>query len=304
MRLRSCFPVVKILDYLRLYPTDYIKVLSLPEALLLIGRPADRVHITMAAGSGMIGFSSAQPDEDMCAFLRREGKVTDIVFNTVSTQTVPAGTVTINHRDIPVYTAIGDHQCAVFGAGNTLETLSFNIGTGSQVSAICTQAPNTSDTERRHFINGLELQTITHIPAGRVLTALIDFYHTLTGKDGWKCFTEVPLEKIQQASGRFNLGFFQDAWNYTNGGGITGLSLTDLKEPVLWAELFRSFAQQYIQAADCFAPRRKQLLLSGGKLAKLPALAKFFEQELAMSVCLSAETDETLVGLAKLAQEI
>ena len=304
MRLRSCFPVVKILDYVRQHRADYIKVLSLPEALLLVGKPSHQVHITMAAGSGMVDFTSCQPDKDMCDFLHQEGKGTKIAFNTISKQVIPAGTVEINHRDIPVYTAIGDHQCAVWGAGNTLETLSFNIGTGSQVSAICTQAPNIPQTERRHFLNGLELQTITHIPAGRVLAALMDFYHALTGRDGWEHFTAVPLEKIQQVTGRFNLSFFKDAWNYTDGGGITGLTLTDLNEPILWAELFQSFAQQYVRAANYFSPPRKQLVLSGGKLAKLPALAGFFEQELSMSVHLSAQTDETLVGLAKLAQEI
>lgn len=304
MRLRSCFPVVKVLDYLRQHHAEYIKVLSLPEALLLAGKPSHRVHVTMAAGSGMIDFASAQPDKEMCDFLRQEGNGTEIVFNTISKQVIPAGTVAINHRDIPVYTAIGDHQCAVWGAGNTLETLSFNIGTGSQVSAICTQAPNTLQTERRHFLNGLELQTITHIPAGRVLAALMNFYHTLTGKDGWERFTAVPLKHVQQAAGRFNLSFFKDAWNYTDGGGITGLALADLNESTLWAELFRSFAQQYVRAANHFSPRRKQLILSGGKLAKLPALASFFEQELSMTVHLSAQTDETLVGLAKLAKEI
>lgn len=305
MRLRNGFPVVKVLNFLRLHTVNYIKVLSLPEALLLAGKPTHQVHVTMAAGSGMINFETQQPDENILDFLSQHTATrTQIDFNTITNEIIPSGTITLSNREILVYTAIGDHQCAVLGAGNTQETLSFNLGTGSQVTAICQRAPNSPDTERRHFLNGQEFQTITHIPAGRVLAALMNFYQMLTGRDGWERFTAVSLAQVQQAKPRFDLAFFKDAWHYTHGGGVTGLQLTDLNESVLWADLFRSFAQQYVCAAGLFHLPRKTLILSGGKLAKLPVLADFLKQELKMAVRVSAQTDETLLGLAMLAKSI
>ena len=215
---------------------------------------------------------------------------------------MPAGELTIGTRQVTVYTAIGDHQCAVWGAGNTEETLSFNIGTGSQVSAICAQAPTDNLTERRHFLDNLELQTITHIPAGRVLAGLVDFYHTLTGRDGWMQFQTLTHADLQEATLQFNLAFFPDAWGFEPGAGrVSGLTLQGLTEKNFWASLFRSFAQQYISAARLFTPSRQKIVLSGGKLAKHPLLKQYVEENSNTPVHVTPSAEETLTGLCLLA---
>lgn len=305
MRMRAGFPVVKILDYVRRNPGGYIKVLSLPEALLLEGKPRHKAHITMAAGSGCVDFASCMPSADILRFLSRRGSGVEIAFNEVCKEVVPAGEINLSGKWVPVYTGVGDHQCAVLGAGNNQKTLSFNIGTGSQVSAVCGRAPLTPDTERRHFFAGQELETITHIPAGRVLAALTDFYKTLTGKDGWTLFNAVTPSDMETATLHFNLAFFPDAWGFNKGGGsVVGLTSAGLTEKNFWASLFVSFAQQYVKAAHLFVPARKFAVLSGGKLAKNPILAQYLQRQLQMTVKIADASDETLIGLALLAKQI
>lgn len=303
MRLRMGFPAVKVLDFLRKNPGRNVYVLSLPEALLLGQKSKHNVHITMAAGSGLIDFNTRQPSPVFLDFLEQHSPGSRVLFQNITSEIVPAGEITIKGRTITVYTGVGDHQCAVWGAGNTLETLSFNIGTGSQVSAICTQASaDNLQTERRHFFDNLELQTITHIPAGRVLAGLMDFYHTLTGRDGWAQFQTLTRADLQEATLQFNLAFFPDAWGFKPGAGsLSGLTLQGLTEKNFWASLFRSFAQQYISAAHQFTPGWKKIMLSGGKLAKYPLLKQYVEENAKTPVQVTPSAEETLTGLCLLA---
>ncbi|MBR4356075.1 MAG: hypothetical protein IKP96_05905 [Elusimicrobiaceae bacterium] len=303
MRLRMGFPAVKVLDFLRQHPGMTIRVLSLPEALLLAAKPYHKVHLTMAAGSGLVDFETRQGSQKLLEFISHTTQGAHVAFNEIVTEIVPAGELSVKHKTRLVYTGVGDHQCAILGAGNTLETLSINIGTGSQVSAICKKAPTGTKTERRPFFNNLQLQTITHIPAGRVLAELVNFYHTLTGKDGWEQFQNISTDDIERATLQFNLAFFPDAWGFQNGAGsISGLTANGLTEKNFWASLFRSFVQQYISAIHLFSINRKRIVLSGGKLAKHPLLINQLEKQLKIPCVAIPLAEETLTGLAQLAQ--
>lgn len=302
MRLRAGFPAVKIFDFLRRNPQPAVKALSLAEVLCLAGTPYNKVHLTMADGSGCMDFRTKRPSAKILDFLARQTGAR-LEFNEITESETPAGEIVLNGKTVPVWTGIGDHQCAVLGAGNTASTWSVNVGTGSQVSAVTDKAPDTPETERRHFVEGKEMQTITHIPAGRVLAALTGFYTQLTGRDGWERFNAVRAEELGGGLPEFNLAFFADAWGYGNGGGISGLALKDLNENRLWAGLFRSFARQYVRALELLdRADRKQIILSGGKLAKNPVLANYLQKEMNLPVKIADAGDETLLGLAYVAQ--
>lgn len=305
MRLRAGFPVVKIFDFLRSHSYRHVRVLSLPEVLCLNGETCNKVHITMAASSGCIDFETQLPNPQILDFIESQTNAR-IEFNQITQHIEPAAWFTLNGRRITLYTGIGDHQCAVYGAGNTLETLSVNIGTGSQVSAVCIQAPATLDTERRHFLNGLQMQTITHIPAGRVLAALIAFYESMSGKtDGWEHFTMAGNTISSANLPEFNLALFDDAWSgaSTPKGSVTNLTLQTLTPQHCWEGLFHSFANQYIQALALLeSTGRNQIILSGGKLAKNIFLADYFRKTLSKDVQITPAAEETLVGLSMIAR--
>ena len=71
---------------------------------------------------------------------------------------------------IPCYVAIGDQQCALLGALLKENELSLNISTGCQVSII--SKLEYGDYQIRPYF-GKYMKTVTHIPAGRLLNALI-----------------------------------------------------------------------------------------------------------------------------------
>ena len=70
-----------------------------------------------------------------------------------------------------VTTAVGDAQAALLGSGLALGQISVNIATGCQVSMISPTA--VSPTQLRPYFGGLYLQTVTHLPAGRLLREAI-----------------------------------------------------------------------------------------------------------------------------------
>ena len=55
---------------------------------------------------------------------------------------------------VPIYTGVGDHQCALLGAGNRPnQSISLNLGTGSQVSVVASHVYSSirTDSRRRHY---------------------------------------------------------------------------------------------------------------------------------------------------------
>ena len=66
-----------------------------------------------------------------------------------------------------VVTPVGDQQAALMGAGLSEGEVSMNIATGCQVSMLTGAAE--SPAQLRPYFNGQYLQTVTHLPAGRLL---------------------------------------------------------------------------------------------------------------------------------------
>ena len=76
-------------------------------------------------------------------------------------------------RIYKVHGAYGDQQCALVGAGLKTDELSINISTGSQVSML-TERFQGGPFQTRCYFGDRWLNTITHLPAGRALNALMD----------------------------------------------------------------------------------------------------------------------------------
>jgi hypothetical protein len=75
---------------------------------------------------------------------------------------------------IPCYVPVGDQQCALFGSLLAENELSLNISTGCQVSMI--SRLEFGDYQVRPYF-GKHIKTVTHIPAGRSLNALMKSYN-------------------------------------------------------------------------------------------------------------------------------
>ena len=131
--------------------------------------------------------------------------------------TAPIGHTQVAGRALAVHAVVGDQQCALFGAGLQPGELSLNASTGAQVSRLVERC-GTGAHQTRHYLNGLLLETITHIPAGRSLHALVDLLTELSRAQGfptgnpWQTITRLASEAPADAGGlQADIAFFPPA---------------------------------------------------------------------------------------------
>jgi sugar (pentulose or hexulose) kinase len=226
----------------------------------------------------------------------------------LSTAVESAGDVSCGASKIPCYPAIGDQQAALLGAELAEEELSINISTGSQV-AMLTSVFTPGDYQTRPYFDGQLLNTITHLPAGRSLSALVDLLRELPRAEGHAL--RDPWGAIAQAVGRaptseldVNLAFF--ATPLGDRGHISNIRLEDLTVGSLFRAAFEHMADNYLRFARLLSPdeRWSRLVLSGGLPQKLPALRQMIADRFNRPIRMVDTPEETLQGLLQLARRI
>lgn len=297
MTPRPCFPFYNVFAFLRENTlTRPVKILTLADYLAsLFEDVAGLTHITMAAGLGFFNVRRKQYEQ---AFVDVCGR--NLSFNAVTDRVVPAAVWRKNGRNIPVYTGVGDHQCAVFGADNDETTISFNLGTGSQISVVSAQTQ--TQTDLRPFFADKYLHTITHIPSGRALAE----YVTFLGNTAWDEIDRLTVEEIDKATLNFDLAVFESAANFKGYQGVSNIREKSLNRQNWLASLLRSYADQYIALLRRFTLKQsvKTVVLSGGISRRIPALREYFKNHLPYDVVVADITEETFFGLLKLATAI
>ena len=274
------------------YNIDNALVLSLPEFLCNISNKAARInHETMAT-------SIFNNDK--------------IKFNDITSGLLTGGYYEI----IPICVGIGDHQCSILGAGNNENTISFNLGTGSQISIINKEIISCA-TEERPYFNNQKLICITHIPSGRAFNEYLGFLNELvTFSDGlilrsyqvscdfWTYLSKLTLKDLDDSTLIFDLAIFNSAFNFNGNSGISNILEGSLNLKNYLASLVKSYANQYIELLSEFEPLKSdyKIILSGGISRKIPVLKEYFEQKTGYKVEVS-EQEETLLGLIILSKE-
>ena len=314
MRPKAGLPIVNLADVaLGLGLQGRARLLSLAEWLCASGEDrVDVAHPTVLAGSGLWDLSTRAPWDDAIEWCQEKCGLSISLARPANGLEV-ASNLKINGDSIPVFTGVGDHQCALFGAGlSAAGVLSVNIGTGSQVSLISSR--QIDGVEFRPYFAGQLLNTITHIPAGRVLNTYVDFISSIRNSENsdetWSKISKLTLQQVLGSSLVFDLAVFEGAWRaeprVNQIGSITGISEKNWAESEYLASLLRCHAEQYVQAIKKMDPATKanSILLSGGVAQKLPVLTEYLKVRAKREVLLSSEAEETLKGLCKLAGEI
>ncbi|MEZ4667452.1 MAG: FGGY family carbohydrate kinase [Anaerolineae bacterium] len=161
-------------------------------------------------------------------------------------------------RRIPCFTPVGDYQCALLGALLQNEELSLNISTGSQVSLLKSKA-EFGNFQTRPFFDGRFSNTITHIPAGRALNALVKLLSELAVSQGidlvdpWAYITQAA-EKVDLPTMRANLAFYSSAIG--DEGAFTHLHEDELTVGHIFRAAFQSMAESYHSFAHRLSPDR------------------------------------------------
>lgn len=167
--LRVGSPVVTLSGFTR--PADaHVTSLISYVAGLLAGQRAQVVHATDAGSWGMLNTRRMRWSDPACAVAG------------VSSEYLPRVTTAIEPvaPGASVMVAIADQQAALLGASLQRGWLSVNLATGCQVAMLADEFGGSGVQTRPYFAEGVPadlaaryLHTVTHLPAGRLLTAAV-----------------------------------------------------------------------------------------------------------------------------------
>lgn len=217
-----------------------------------------------------------------------------------------AGFLNVDSTLVPCYTPIGDQQCALLGAYLEDGELSLNIATGSQVSMTCPRL-EFANYQTRPFFDGKFIKTVTHIPAGRSLNALINLLTELARgqdrefPDSW-VYIERCIANIHETDLSVKISFFDSACG--DYGQILNMREENMTVGHLFRAAFQCMADNYYMCALRLSPERAwtDLVFSGGLAQKLEALREVIQNKFQVGYRLSVSKEDTLLGLLVLAQ--
>ncbi|MEM7031676.1 MAG: FGGY family carbohydrate kinase [Chloroflexota bacterium] len=220
----------------------------------------------------------------------------------------PVGSVTVDGIVLPCYATVGDHQCAVAGIAIDFEVLSLNISTGSQASLL-TADLMTGNYQTRPFFDGRFLNTVTQIPAGRSINALLRLLHefavaqNVDHGDPWPYIIEA-VEAVPTTDLDVDLAFF--ASPVGDQGSLTGIREDNLTVGHLFRASFQQMAKTYFTCALRLSPEQawQQIVFSGGLAQNLTALRQHILDTFQVDYRLCASTEDTMLGLLSLAMVI
>ncbi len=312
MKLRPTFPFINFLHLCRANSVpSQSKIISIAEWIAMsCGEYTNKTHKTMLAGLGVYDIKKGIVSEEIVELLKN---VTGNTFsvNTLGSETEVSGYWKFNNKKIPIFCGIGDHQCALLGAGNIPnKTISINLGTGSQVSVIdlnCTDID--SMIEQRPYFGKSILHTITHIPSGRILSVYINMFETFTETYGlkkidfWKILDELTASEIMNSDLEFDLALFNSAFNYKGGGKIVNIKEDNFNIKNYFSSLIRCFIFQYLDLLKIFDKEKiiNKCILSGGVSKRLSKLSDIIRKEFGYEVIDATSIDETFLGLRTVA---
>lgn len=215
----------------------------------------------------------------------------------------PTGSILGKWQGEPCYTPVGDQQCALAGALLEERELSANIGTGSQLAMIAA-APDSGTLQTRPYLNGRYLKTITHIPAGRALSALIGLLTELGGveeEQAWK-HVHAAVAAVPATDLRAGISFFPGPCG--TAGFLENLHEGNLSTGHIFRAVFESMAANYATCAQRLDPERAaaRLVFSGGVARNLDILRSLTATALNLPARLSPHPEDTLYGLMVLAR--
>lgn len=204
--------------------------------------------------------------------------------------------------------AIGDQQAALLGAGLTDErTISFNLGTGAQVSKMVSEVAFSDQYQIRPYFGEAYLKTIPYLPSGRALNVYIRFLRDILCRfqadvpeeDIWR----VLLEAEQQAeeTGLFcDLSFYENAATDFRQGSISHIEEYSLTLGNLMRAVFCQMGENFIQAADIVEEDISMIdrvIFSGGVARKIARVRDYILDHYKSGVRTQTALDETFTGL-------
>ena len=261
-------------------------------------------HPTNAAATGFYDLTTGAWNKPLLNIMDLE----DLQLPTVGTTPLVCD---YNGLSLKILPAIGDQQAALLGAGLSEETdLSFNLGTGAQVSKLVRKCQFSTVYQCRPFFCGYYLQTIPHIPSGRALNVYFRFMKSVVEGFGFQLKDQDIWEVIKRTSENgssrgleIDMSFFENPVNDNLTGSISGIK----EDNFLFCELVASIVEQLgynclLMAKRIFPDSRvvKRVIFSGGVARRFEAARNIILSEYPEAEVVVSEND-TMQGLLRYA---
>lgn len=256
-------------------------------------------HLTNAAATGLVDLRT----NDWNKKLLKVAAPSQIVFPKIGTEPVE---FKFSGKRIIAFPAIGDQQAALYGANlRNDDELSFNMGTGGQVSRIIHSPALSTDYQVRPFLDGKYIKTIPHLPCGRALNVYFRFFRDVlrtfdAGKndsDIWKNLLDAE-EKSSDCGIDCDLSFFENAASPNVAGSIKNISEYSLTVGGLMKAVLNRLAENFFVESKKLSDSSdvQKILFSGGVARKIKSV-----RERIIDMCgvknFEVAADETLKGL-------
>ena len=251
-----------------------------------------KIEATNAEALGVYNLVSHNWDYDVCLRLGLRGLKLPSLCQ--------FGDVIGRFNGIPCYVSIGDQQCALLGSLLKEREVSLNIATGCQVSMI--SKLEFGDYQTRPFF-GKYIKTITHIPAGRSLNALIKLLTEFSDdKYSWS-YIDKAISGVSKTDLKVNLSFFDSA--YGQFGEISNIREDNMTVGHLFRAALENISDNCYQSALRISKTRQwtNLVFSGGLVQKMGSLRKIIQHKFETDYRI-ATNEDTLNGLLIMAQGI
>ena len=218
------------------------------------------------------------------------------------------GEYEVDGRSLTVYAPTGDHQCSLAGTLLAQGELSINISTGSQVSML-TSSTDVGDFQVRPYFDGLLLRTITNIPAGRALTAIMKLLTEIPGRNShdpaqaWDYFFQQAQQTTTTDLG-INLAFFPGA--VSGPGTFTNLREDNLTVGHIARASLQQMADYYEQLTGQLTPAKdwSKLVFSGGIAQQSSLLREMVADRLQSEYRTATSSEDALYGMMVLGRVI
>lgn len=258
------------------------------------------IHHSNAAATGLFDLMSASWNKELIHYIGADS----IILPTVSNEKIECE---IEEKKLIIVPAIGDQQAALLGAGFfNMDTLSFNMGTGAQVSRLSDEIVFSTEWQVRPYFHNKYLITVPHIPSGRAINVYFRCIKSILDRYGVSISDPAVWEGISAAikdgkktSIKMDLGFFENAINESITGSVTGIEEDSLTMENLFYAIMNQMANNMCVAADRIWPDRATVgivLYTGGVAERFAMLREQISSRYIYSKALCVPGD-TLEGL-------
>ena len=204
-------------------------------------------------------------------------------------------------RTLPFLAPVGDYHCSQVGAFLDEGELSVNVSTGSAVIRLA-DGCESGDFQTRPWFDGRYLKTITHIPGGRALNALVRLLSELAESQGLKLHDPwdhilAEAERVSATDLQVNPAFYFGSMG--DRGSIHHLREENMTLGHLFRAAFAGMADNYAQCAARISPQRdwQRIVFSGGVALKTALLRHLICERLGREHRLAPSDEDTLLGL-------